>query len=145
MSRKANSTVNLVKRRDLSGILKKQLNGNTSALGLGNEGLVEMERHNKIAQRSAPKGLLLKQRKLFIAAKTNNFNIILSSGFNYFESDVNIKDDKGNTPLYYAAKNGDNKICDFLIRHKSFVNEPCSEGNTPLHMAFASGQIMVRI
>ena len=97
----------------------------------------------KILKRGAPKGLLLKQRKLFIAAKTNNFNLILSSGFNYYEGDVNTKDEQGNSPLYYAAKSGSKEVCDFLVRHKAYVNDPCSNGNTPMHMAFFSGQIMV--
>jgi len=93
----------------------------------------------------APKGLLLKQRKLFTAAKASNFKLIQSSGYNYYEADVNAKDDDGNTPLFYAAKNGNKEICEFLVYHKARVNEPCREGNTPLHMAFASGQVMVVI
>jgi len=106
---------------------------------------VEANRLAKIVKRGAPKGLLLKQRKLFIAAKTGNFNLIQSSGFNYYEGDVNTKDEQGNSPLFYAAKNGSKEVCDFLVRHKAYVNEPCSNGNTPLHMAFSSGQIMVVI
>lgn len=142
LNRRVNSALNISKGRELAATSsKRQING----IEFYHDPSVETGRQNKIAQRAAPKGLLLKQRKLFIAAKSNNFNMILTSGFNYFESDTNIKDDKGNSPLYYAAKNGDKQMCDFLVRHQAFVNEPCSEGNTPLHMAFASGQVMVLI
>lgn len=102
-------------------------------------------RQNKIAQRAPPKGLLLKQRKLFTAAKTNNFKQIQSSGYNYYEADVNSKDDQGNTPLFYAARHGNKDICEFLVTHKARVNEPCTNGDTPLHMGFASGNVMVYI
>lgn len=97
-----------------------------------------------IVTRAPPKGLLLKQRKLFVAAKSNNLQLILNSGFNYFETDVNAKDDQNNTPLFYAAKNGNREICEFLLHHGARVNEQCSEGNTPLHMGFSSSQVMVR-
>jgi len=142
MPRRISSALNISQRRNLSGNLKRHINENLLQVR-SNEASVEIGRHDKIAQRSAPKGLLLKQRKLFIASKTNNFPMILSSGFNYFESDVNIKDEKGNSPLFYAAKNGDKQMSEFLVRHKAYVNDRCSGGNTPLHMAFASGQIMV--
>lgn len=107
------------------------------------ENTAEEDRNTKINSREPPKGLLLKQRKLFSAAKTGNYNIIKTSGFNYYEADVNIADDKGNTPLFYAARNGNKEICEFLVRHKANVNESCAGGNTPLHLAFASNQVMV--
>jgi len=76
--------------------------------------------------------------------KSNNFNVILSGGFTYYENDVNVKDVHGNTPLYYAARNGNKEICEFLLNHHAKVNIRCKGGNTPLHMAFASGQVMVK-
>lgn len=96
-----------------------------------------------ISKRAPPKGLLLKQRKLFIAAKSSNMGVITASGFHYFETDVNAKDNLDNTPLFYAAKNGNKEICEFLLSYGARVNEPCSEGSTPLHMAFSSNDIMV--
>jgi len=96
-----------------------------------------------ISQRAPPKGLLLKQRKLFVAAKTNNMAAITASGFHYFETDVNAKDEHDNTPLFYSARHGNKEICDFLLGCGAKVNVPCSEGNTPLHMAFASNEVMV--
>jgi len=54
-----------------------------------------------------------------------------------------MKDNEGNTPLYYAALNRNKEICEFLTQHGARVNEPCKDGNTPLHMAFSSNQVMV--
>jgi hypothetical protein len=99
----------------------------------------------KIKQRAPPKGLLLKHTRLFTAAKSNNITIILSAGFHYYENDVNVKDSHDNTPLYYAAKNGNKEICEFLLAHNAKVNIRCQNGNTPLHMAFFSGQPLVRL
>lgn len=96
------------------------------------------KRLGKIASRAPPKGLLLKQRKLLTAAKSNNLPLVRSTGFTYFEPDVNAKDEKGNTPLYYTAKFGNLEFCQFLLDHGARVNDSCEQGNTPLHMAFAS-------
>ena len=108
------------------------------------EGLQMDTRIITISKRAPPKGLLLKQRKLFIAAKSNNMSLITASGFHYFETDANAKDDYNNTPLYYAARNGNKEICEFLLGCGARVNESCQEGNTPLHMAFSSNEVMVR-
>ena len=89
------------------------------------------------------KHLLLKQTKLLSWTKSNNYHAILTSGYQYYEVDVNIKDSFGNTPLYYAARNGNKEICEFLVNHSAYINEPCENGNTPLHMAFFSNQVMV--
>ncbi len=89
------------------------------------------------------KGLLLKQKKLFTVIKKDLPNPILSLGFTYTESDVNVKDDQENTPLYYAAKNGNKEVCEFLVNTGARVNERCSNGDTPLHMGFLSNEVMV--
>ena len=96
------------------------------------------QRTAKIQKHEPPKGLLLKQRKLFTAAKTGNLKSLKANGFAYFEVDVNVKDEKGNTPLYYTASAGDLAFCQFLTDLNARVNEHCEKGNTPLHMAFKS-------
>jgi ankyrin repeat protein len=95
-------------------------------------------RAEKITRREPPKGLLLKQRKLLSAAKANNLETVIASGYTYFETDVNVRDDRKNTPLYYAAKFGNLEFCRYLTDIGARVNEPCERGNTPLHMAFKS-------
>jgi len=76
--------------------------------------------------------------KLFEAVKNNRFSWILASGQIYEKADVNEKDSKGNTPIYYAAKAGSYDFCHFLIGLGANVNEICSNGDTPMHMACAS-------
>lgn len=138
-SRVAFSPTNALKRARKQGSFSKHVEINAKLDDLSPDDM----RMQKIIGRAAPRGLLLKQRKLFNASKSNNFHMIQISGFNYYPNDVNTKDDHGNTPLYYAARHGNKEICEFLVRHGADVNERCTDGNTPLHMAFASGQIMV--
>ncbi|EAR96332.2 IQ calmodulin-binding motif protein (macronuclear) [Tetrahymena thermophila SB210] len=83
--------------------------------------------------------LLLKQKKLFYAVKQGNIQIIKNSGFVYYPHDVNTIDDKGNCPLYYATKRGNEELIDFLLRQGADVNIRCQEGNTPVHLAFSLG------
>ncbi|KAM3143653.1 hypothetical protein pb186bvf_004149 [Paramecium bursaria] len=78
----------------------------------------------------------MKNRKLIIAAKMRNLQVAIQAGFQYVKADTKLYDQYGNTPLYYAAKNGDEVFCRFLLNLGADVNQPCSNGNTPLHMAF---------
>ena len=45
------------------------------------------------------------------------------------------RDERGITPLYYAALNGRTEVVRFLIERGSDVNEALSNGMTPLHVA----------
>ncbi|KAL4504381.1 hypothetical protein ABPG72_009827 [Tetrahymena utriculariae] len=83
--------------------------------------------------------LLLKQKKLFYAVKQGNIQIIKNSGYIYYPHDVNTIDEKGNCPLYYATKRGNEELIDFLLRQGADVNIRCQEGNTPVHLAFQLG------
>lgn len=92
----------------------------------------------KAKSRDPTKGISHKQRKLLNAAKANSLYTVTASGLNYFEADVNVKDEKNNTPLYYTAMAGNLEFCQFLTDLHANVNESCEKGNTPLHMAFKS-------
>jgi len=107
--------------------------------------IMEMRKSQPGTPKTPKSGFLLKHMKLFTGAKSNKYDIILKSGYYYYEEDVNIKDNDGNSPLFYAARHGNLDICKFLTEKYAKVNEPCSEGNTPLHMAFASNNTMVLI
>ena len=103
------------------------------------EVMLEMEeKAAKYAQKVPGKSLLLKQRKLLMASKLNNLQLVKSSGFYYYENDVNAQDERRNTALYYAARNGSLEFCQYLVDRGARVNERCEHGNTPLHMAFQS-------
>lgn len=80
--------------------------------------------------------LLLKQKKLFYGAKQGSLQIVKNSGFIFYPHDINSLDEKGNCPLYYVTKKGDEEFIEFLLRSEADVNMRCSEGNTPLHIAF---------
>nr|KAG5685639.1 hypothetical protein BaRGS_001375 [Batillaria attramentaria] len=45
------------------------------------------------------------------------------------------KDDKGNTALHLAAKNGNTELAATLIEKGAKVDEPNSDRNTPIHLA----------
>lgn len=78
----------------------------------------------------------LKHRKLLTSAKMKSLSQALSAGFRYNAEDVNCRDDENNTPLYYSAMLGDEAFCRYLLDLKANVNVACSNGDTPLHMAF---------
>lgn len=81
--------------------------------------------------------------KLFDAVKKNRFNAMAASGQIYDKVDVNERDERGNTPLYYAGKNGSFEFSKFLIDLGANLNETCSKGDTPMHMACASNNMDV--
>jgi hypothetical protein len=100
-------------------------------------------RELKIINKSPPKNLLLKHRKLLEATKTNNIYMARNSGFSYYPNDMNVKDKKGNVPLYYASKNENLDFCSYLIELGAKVNERCEDGNTPFHIAFSTNTLEV--
>jgi ankyrin repeat protein len=58
-----------------------------------------------------------------------NLNIAQTAGFRYTANDSNCTDDKGNTPLYYAAINGDENFSLYLLELGANINYKCSNGN----------------
>ena len=50
---------------------------------------------------------------------------------------INMKSEKGQTPLHLAVQNGSQEIVDFLISQGADINAKDSEGNTPLITALA--------
>lgn len=56
-------------------------------------------------------------------------------------ADVNEKDCRGNTPLHYAAWEGNAEIIQLLINAGSLINEKNSADYTPLHFAATNGNI----
>ena len=54
-------------------------------------------------------------------------------------SDLNARDASGNSALYYAVVNMHLEMVNLLISMGADVNCRCELGNTPLHMAFMTG------
>jgi len=65
--------------------------------------------------------------------KLGSFNNNLS--FFYSKKEINVQDNAKNTPLYYAAKNGNMDFCEYLLENGGNPNDICSFGDTPFHIA----------
>lgn len=104
----------------------------------------ELEKKSE-AVRKNQFGLLVKHQKLLNAAKKNERDIDILASYKFNENDANITDESGNTPLFYAARWGNKELCEYLLGLKARCNQRCQDGNTPLHMAFASNKVMVYI
>ena len=100
-------------------------------------------REFKIINKSPPKNLLLKHRKLLEGAKKNNIYMVRNSGFTFYPNDMNVRDKRGNVPLYYVTKHGNLEFCTYMIEKGAKVNEKCEGGNTPFHLAFSTNSIEV--
>ncbi len=74
-------------------------------------------------------------KNVFAAAKANTIKYIEKKAAVLRPEDVNIKDVRGNTPLYYACARGHTEVAKILIRIKADVNCRNEGGNTPLHAA----------
>jgi len=57
--------------------------------------------------------------------------------------DINVKDNKGLTPLHWAAAQGHNDVVALLLANKADVNIKASNGYTPLHGAALAGHVEV--
>lgn len=91
------------------------------------------------------RSMMLKNKQLLELAKTNNMRRISSLGFHYSDEDVNVTDKTGNTPLHYAAKNGNLEMAKWLAEKGADPNSVGANGNTPMHMAALSQNPHVNI
>ena len=78
-------------------------------------------------------GLWVVNRGLIDAAKTGNIRTV--KWLLVIGTDVNAKDDRGVTPLIYAAFNGHKEIAELLIANGADVNAKDKRGKTPLDWA----------
>ena len=58
-------------------------------------------------------------------------------------TNVNAKDNDGNTPLYFAANNSHLAVAAKLLEHGTDVNAKDDGGNTPLHWAANNGDLAI--
>ncbi len=54
-----------------------------------------------------------------------------------------MQDEQGNTPLHYAARNGNDGIIGLLLDRNAQVNSKNNQKNAPLHLAAQAGTIAV--
>lgn len=57
----------------------------------------------------------IKHKKLLFAVKRGNLVIVQNSGFVYDPEDVNIRDELGNCPIFYAARSNDARFVRWLL------------------------------
>ncbi|CAJ0554858.1 Ff.00g133710.m01.CDS01 [Fusarium sp. VM40] len=50
-------------------------------------------------------------------------------------TNLDVKDGNQQTPMHYAASNGNVSVIDYLVAHGCDINAPSSSGLTPLHLA----------
>jgi ankyrin repeat protein len=85
------------------------------------------------------------QKKIMIAARTNNFGMLEVGTEKIYPSDVNTVDILANTPLHYAAKLGNKNLCQFLVEKGAYLDQIGQDGNQPLHLAYLSGSVPVNL
>ncbi len=67
-----------------------------------------------------------------------SLNVLLADG-----ADINVADQKGNTPLMVASKNGNPRIVGIILAHNPDVDVKNADGKTALMIAAEHGQTLV--
>lgn len=65
---------------------------------------------------------MIKHKILFEAITKNNISSVKNCGFKYSGDDINIKDKKGNSPLYYSILLKHYECIEYLLANKADVN-----------------------
>jgi hypothetical protein len=78
----------------------------------------------------------MKHQILFDIVKSNDIRRMQHMSHNFSTQDVNLKDNQGNPPLYYSARQGNLQISRFLVSLGARLSDKCENGNSVLHAAF---------
>lgn len=73
------------------------------------------------------------QRLIHVACQFGHLDIVKI--FSSFGFDLNVLDEKFNTPLHYSVKYGFEDVTSYLLSQSVFVNKANVYGQTPLHFA----------
>ena len=72
---------------------------------------------------------------LHMAVKEGDFELVEALLLSTNDTNVNVQDQNGDTPLHFAAETGNIKIVQFLLNRGANVNLPDKDGITPLGWA----------
>lgn len=72
---------------------------------------------------------------LLEACAKNQLEKITMLGFTILRAHTRHHDFQDNSPLYYAAKHRNSKLCSILLEKGADPNDTCLGGNTPFHLA----------
>jgi ankyrin repeat protein len=107
--------------------------------------LNETVRHGTFADVAAYLAESRKPNELFDALdgdRMSALHLFASSGAVRFakfllgiEADPNVRDNRGETPLHYAAERAKKEVVELLLRHGGEVDAQAHDGDTPLHRA----------
>jgi ankyrin repeat protein len=78
-------------------------------------------------------------RRLLHVAAERGFRSVVKDLLRIHESNVNVTDDSGRTPLHLAAGSGRHKVVEILAGWQAKIDPRDATGQTPLHMAAAGG------
>lgn len=67
------------------------------------------------------------------------------SNLKFKKRDFTVKNNQGNTPLYFAVQKSRIEFVKFLLREGADPNFLCGNGNTALHIAFKNHQKIVSL
>ncbi len=76
-------------------------------------------------------------------AVAQNYEELVQDLLNNYKLDLNVQDNEGNTPLHYAARNGNDVIFQVLLAHGANINTRNNGGNTALHLAAQAGRLAI--
>jgi len=77
-----------------------------------------------------------KRSKLYLhCAIQGNNNAVMFKYIEFYKNNINLKDAEGNTPIFYAVKNGNLDSIKYLIANGSNIFQKNNSGETLLHIA----------
>ncbi|MBL6784805.1 MAG: ankyrin repeat domain-containing protein [Rickettsiales bacterium] len=83
------------------------------------------------------------EKTLLIIAVEQNLIEIINQLFSYSIIDVNLSDQFGNSPLFYAVQNGNFDIVELLIKKGANLDKKNDDGFRPVDIASANGDLQI--
>jgi len=102
-----------------------------------------IEKTQRLKRNTSNFKLTARQENIIGCAKGNNTTYLMKFRDQTTVADLNMRDNKGNTALYYAVSNCYYDVAKMLIQMGADVNKQNSLGNTALHKAFMTENLLM--